>query len=322
MSCNAVTGLGLDDVARVAIVHDIFHGDGAEERLLAQLQHAKRQGAGLAVLPELPFDKWMAHRRDTRSDADGEQAGGRRQCMLARCAQTAGLAVLGGAIVCSDANSERHNNQFSGELPGSHAVLVPKSAPAPGRRLLGGQPLWARLRMPTVRARERVRVEGGTADLLWRDATGWLANVRSSRSRAGARTQSIRAFDVRKMENGPSYHGRDVRCICDIGEPSERRGRHGGRSICSHRPKWKCHAGNNVTRRDQSGGDSPCWHSVCEEFLSWLPCLPESSLRAGLEGHTFSFTAFESEEHLIGEDPHSDDKDQFHVQVEHVSLTS
>lgn len=84
----------------VALVHDVFWGDGADERLAAVLVEAARRRAELAVLPELPLDPWIPARREPR-DEDAEAPGGPRQARLAAAARSAGIAVLGGAIVRS-----------------------------------------------------------------------------------------------------------------------------------------------------------------------------------------------------------------------------
>lgn len=90
----------------VALVTEVFHGEGGEARLVGRLREAADRGAGLAVLPELPLDPWIPVRREPRPE-DAESAGGRRATMLARAAREAGLAVLGGGIV-RDGESGRH----------------------------------------------------------------------------------------------------------------------------------------------------------------------------------------------------------------------
>jgi predicted amidohydrolase len=82
----------------VALVHEVFHGAGAEERLRAVLHEARRRTADLAVLPELPLDPWIPAASEPR-DADVEEPGGPRASLLARLAGEIGIGVLGGAIV-------------------------------------------------------------------------------------------------------------------------------------------------------------------------------------------------------------------------------
>jgi N-carbamoylputrescine amidase len=93
----------------VALITEAFHGPDCPERLLSYLEAAKRQGAELAVLPELPLQEWCAVRR-TRSPADAEPPGGSRHRAMSRAAREAGIALLGGAIVEDPLTGKRHNS--------------------------------------------------------------------------------------------------------------------------------------------------------------------------------------------------------------------
>ena len=68
---------------RVAMVTEVFFGDGAEERLVEILQEAKRQGADLAVLPEIPLNPWSPATKNAL-DEDAEDGSGPRHAMMAR----------------------------------------------------------------------------------------------------------------------------------------------------------------------------------------------------------------------------------------------
>ena len=46
------------ETLRVALISEVFFDETAGERLLALLQEARRQGAELAVLPEIPLNPW------------------------------------------------------------------------------------------------------------------------------------------------------------------------------------------------------------------------------------------------------------------------
>ena len=96
------------DSLRVALITDVFHGPDDPERLVAQLDRARKLGAGLAVLPELPLNAWCPVRR-TRSPMDAEAPGGSRQRAQARAAREAGIALLGGAIVEDPLSGLRHS---------------------------------------------------------------------------------------------------------------------------------------------------------------------------------------------------------------------
>lgn len=82
----------------IAVIHEVFFGDGAGERLDAALGAACDDGAELAVLPELPLDPWVPATREVR-DGDAEEPDGPRHRSLSAAAARAKVAVLGGAIV-------------------------------------------------------------------------------------------------------------------------------------------------------------------------------------------------------------------------------
>ncbi len=92
----------------VALITDVFPGPEEYDGLLARLRDARARGAQLAVLPELPLNRWAPATR-TPSDADAEPPAGPRASALAAAARTVGLAVLGGAIVRDPASGRRHN---------------------------------------------------------------------------------------------------------------------------------------------------------------------------------------------------------------------
>ena len=92
----------------LALITDVFPEPEEHDRLLARLREARARGAQLAVLPELPLNQWAPATR-TPSDADAEPPGGPRASALAAAARTAGLAVLGGAIVRDPSSGRRHN---------------------------------------------------------------------------------------------------------------------------------------------------------------------------------------------------------------------
>ncbi len=92
----------------VALIADVFPSRDDEQRMLARLCEAKKRGAELAVLPELPLNDWVPLGR-TPSDAHAEPPGGPRQSAMALAARATGLAVLGGAIVRDPKTDRRHN---------------------------------------------------------------------------------------------------------------------------------------------------------------------------------------------------------------------
>src|SRR5512141_193900 len=111
------------DILSIALITEVFHGEGGDARLRAALDAARSFGAELAVLPELPLDPWFPCARTVR-DADAEPPDGPRQQRLATAAAAAGLAVLGGAVVRDPASGRRHNTALlfdaAGRLLGTH----------------------------------------------------------------------------------------------------------------------------------------------------------------------------------------------------------
>lgn len=83
---------------RAALIHDVFFDASGARRLAAALDEARSRGAALAVLPELALNAWAPAGR-TQRDEDAEPPGGPRAEMLSSAARSAGIALLGGAIV-------------------------------------------------------------------------------------------------------------------------------------------------------------------------------------------------------------------------------
>jgi predicted amidohydrolase len=96
------------DTLRLALITEIFHDDPGGDRLTARLREARESGCRLAVLPELPLNRWAPVGR-IPSDDDAEAPGGRRQELQSAAAAAGGIAVLGGAIVRDPTSGIRHN---------------------------------------------------------------------------------------------------------------------------------------------------------------------------------------------------------------------
>ncbi len=92
----------------VALITDVFPTREDEPRLLSHLAKARARGAQLAVLPELPLNRWAPVSR-APSDADAEPPDGPRVRAMAMAARTTGLSLLGGAIVRDPGSGRRHN---------------------------------------------------------------------------------------------------------------------------------------------------------------------------------------------------------------------
>lgn len=111
---------------RVALISDVFFDDGGGARLAARLREARRGGAELALLPELPLNAWCPIRTEP-SAADAELPEGRRQRRMSEAARAADLWLLGGAIVRSPRSGRRYNTALlydaAGELVGSYRKI-------------------------------------------------------------------------------------------------------------------------------------------------------------------------------------------------------
>ena len=116
----------MKDSLTVALISEVFHDAGGGHRLKQLLAEARARGADLAVLPELPLHPWVPATR-AAAEEDAEPVRGTRHVLLAAAAETAGIALLGGAIVRHPATGERHNTALlfdaRGALRGSYAKL-------------------------------------------------------------------------------------------------------------------------------------------------------------------------------------------------------
>src|SRR6185436_1065936 len=87
------------DRLTVALASAVFPDPPSWQRELpALLADAASRGADLVVLPELALNPWSPAKDEPR-DEDAEPPSGSRHRALAEAARTAGVAVLGGAIV-------------------------------------------------------------------------------------------------------------------------------------------------------------------------------------------------------------------------------
>jgi predicted amidohydrolase len=80
-----------DETLRVALVHEVFHGEDGRERLHDVLRRCGEAGAELVVLPELPVDPWIPADETPRAE-DAERPDGPRHRMLSGAARQSGLA--------------------------------------------------------------------------------------------------------------------------------------------------------------------------------------------------------------------------------------
>ncbi len=113
------------DLYTVALINDVFFDDAEGERLHARLVEAKRQGADLAVLPELPLNPWSPARQ-TPADEDAEAPDGPRHRRQAAAAREVGIALLGGAIVRDPHTGRRYNTALLFDASGALVTAYQK----------------------------------------------------------------------------------------------------------------------------------------------------------------------------------------------------
>jgi predicted amidohydrolase len=93
----------------VALVSEVFWEPDGIGRLGATLDQCVERGADLAVLPELPLNRWRPATRDP-VDEDAEPMDGPRARALGAAARQAGIGLLGG-IIHRDAESGRRTSR-------------------------------------------------------------------------------------------------------------------------------------------------------------------------------------------------------------------
>ena len=86
-----------DGKLTVALISEVFWEPDGKARLGDRLREAAKRGADLAVLPELPMNRWSPATK-TADDADAEPMDGPRARSQAEAAAEAGIGLIGGII--------------------------------------------------------------------------------------------------------------------------------------------------------------------------------------------------------------------------------
>ncbi len=111
-----------DALIKIACISDVFYQDDARERLRKRIGAAKEKGAELAILPEIPLNRW-APATTRASDDDGEDPGGPRHQLQSEVAREFEISIVGGAIINDPNTKRRHNTALvfdaRGELVGT-----------------------------------------------------------------------------------------------------------------------------------------------------------------------------------------------------------
>ena len=95
-------------VCRVALITDVFPSPEDYGRLHERLGEAKRMGASIAVLPEIPLNSWAPATKE-RCETDAEEPDGPRARAMSGAAREIGIGLVGGAIVRDPASGVRRN---------------------------------------------------------------------------------------------------------------------------------------------------------------------------------------------------------------------
>jgi predicted amidohydrolase len=95
-----------DGKLTVALISEVFWEADGEARLRERLAEASDRGADLAVLPEIPLNRWRPATREAVEE-DAEPMDGPRSRMQAGAAAEAGIGLVGGIIHRDPATARR-----------------------------------------------------------------------------------------------------------------------------------------------------------------------------------------------------------------------
>jgi N-carbamoylputrescine amidase len=115
-----------DGKLTVALISEVFWEPDGIGRLAERLDEAASRGADLAVLPELPLNRWRPSTKEPADD-DAEPMGGPRMSAQAKAAADAGIGLVGGIIHRDQATRRRTSRALafdrSGELVATYEKL-------------------------------------------------------------------------------------------------------------------------------------------------------------------------------------------------------
>ena len=98
-----------DGKLTVALISEVFWEPDGIGRLGARLDEAASRGADLAVLPELPLNRWRPSTKEA-VDEDAEPMDGPRTSAQAKAAADAGIGLVGG-IIYRDSDTGRRTSR-------------------------------------------------------------------------------------------------------------------------------------------------------------------------------------------------------------------
>jgi predicted amidohydrolase len=93
----------------VALISEVYWQPDGADRLRARLRQAKALGAELALLPEIPMNRWSPATQQALDD-DAEPEGGPRTTAMADAARDEGIGIVGG-IIARDPQTGRRTSR-------------------------------------------------------------------------------------------------------------------------------------------------------------------------------------------------------------------
>jgi predicted amidohydrolase len=114
-----------DGKLTVALISEVFwEADGAQ-RLKQRLAEVADRGADLAVLPEIPLNRWAPATKEARDD-DAEGMDGERSRTQAEAAAEAGIGLIGGIIHRDSATGRRTSRALAFDAAGTVVATYEK----------------------------------------------------------------------------------------------------------------------------------------------------------------------------------------------------
>jgi deaminated glutathione amidase len=110
----------------VGLISEVYWEADGPQRLKERLAEAADRGADLAILPELPLNRWSPATKDVRDD-DAEGLDGERVRTHAEAAAEAGIGLVGGIIHLDEGTGRRTSRALvfdrAGELRATYEKL-------------------------------------------------------------------------------------------------------------------------------------------------------------------------------------------------------
>ncbi len=107
----------MTDTLTLALLTEVFYQPDGPQRLEQRLSDARRQGAELAVLPELGLHPWSPATKEISTD-DADEPDGRRHRLLESLSRKTGVGILGGTILRDPADGRRYSRALTFDAEG------------------------------------------------------------------------------------------------------------------------------------------------------------------------------------------------------------